>query len=55
MKRFEVVFFVDAPNLREAKRAARDTIRYGVGAAEMMADLIDNLREVKPPKMESER
>jgi hypothetical protein len=50
MKRFEVIFFVDAPNLREAKRAARQLVKYGTTPAEFVDDLISGLREVKPSK-----
>jgi hypothetical protein len=48
LRRFEVVFFVDAATLREAKRAARDLIKHGYRPVEFIDELIDGLREVKP-------
>ena len=53
MKTFSVVFYVQAENLREAKRAAKSTFEFGYGRGELEAELIAGLREEKPPRAKS--
>lgn len=50
MKLFEAALSVTAPDLRAAKRAVRDMIKFGPSAEEFVEELIDGLKEVKPPK-----